>query len=582
MLNRLLFVATAFLIACLLAFVGIEHPSQQISFSDKQSIRTKTNLVRCSPDWNSLKEWLEEADIPPIPGAGNYQWKISTRSDSAQFYFNQGINTYYSFHIIESMASFRKAIKFDPGAAMLYWGQALAFGPNINDYGYAASPEALNAVNKARELSVSATALEKALIDAMSVRYTTDSADLNRRILNERYTAEMKKVYEQFPDEADAATLYADAMMLEHPWDLWFPDGNPKPWTPAIRSLLEKTLARAPLNPGANHYYIHVMEPSPFADKALPSANRLGKLTPGLSHTVHMPSHIYLRTGNYTAGVNVNIEAVKKYRLSIPLYSDVQNNDFLYIIHNLHMQANNAMMGGRYALAEKSAADLLNNIKPDYMQLPGALGNLVQYISMTPTLLRVKFGKWDKLLADPKPAENLIYARLIWHFGRGMAYAGRSKFDQAYEELGIMQSLMRDSSLYIPYTPFSPAIDGAAIAENILIGTLLRNKGKMEEAVAAFELAVTTEENMTYDEPRDWLISPSPYLGNCLLKMGKPEEAIKAFEKDQHNNRENGWSLYGLMQCYAAQANKSEQAKLLARYKKAFSLADISLKAAVY
>ena len=315
----------------------------------------KKNIIRCGPDWEALKEWMDESDIPPIPGAGAYTWKISTNNDSAQFYFNQGINTYYSFHIIESMASFKKAARFDPNCAMLWWAQALAYGPNINDLGYAASPEALQATQKAVELSSSANDVEKGLINAMSVRYTADSADVNRKILNEGYTQKMKLLYEKHSSNPDVAALYADAMMLEHPWDLWNIDGTPKSWTPLIREVLEKLLATAPNNPGAHHYYIHVMEPSPFADKALLSADRLGKLTPGLSHTVHMPSHIYLRTGNYAKGVSVNEAAVNSYNKIIPLYAPVTNNAFLYIIHNLHMQTNNALMAGRAGYSSSSA-----------------------------------------------------------------------------------------------------------------------------------------------------------------------------------------------------------------------------------
>ena len=192
-------------------------------------------LMLLTPDWNELKDQLEESDIPPIPGAGIYKWKISTKNDSAQFYFNQGINMYYSFHIIEAMASFKKATKFDENSAILYWAQALGYGPNINDYGYRASPEALAALNKAKELSSTANDLEKSLIDAMSVRYTADSADATRAQLNQAYTDKMKIVYEKFPTNPDAQALYADAMMLQHPWDLWNIDGTPKEWTPKIR-----------------------------------------------------------------------------------------------------------------------------------------------------------------------------------------------------------------------------------------------------------------------------------------------------------------------------------------------------------
>ena len=182
----------------------------------------------------------------------------------------------------------------------------------------------------------------------MAVRYTGDSTDVTRAQLNQLYTDMMKKVYEQFPNHPDAQALYADAMMLQHPWDLWNINGTPKPWTPLIRDVLEKLIAKSPNHPGGNHYYIHVMEPSPFAAKAIPSAERLGKTNPGLSHVVHMPSHIYLRTGNYQKGIDVNIDAVNSYKKSIPLYAPVTGADFLYIIHNLHMKTNHAMLEGNF------------------------------------------------------------------------------------------------------------------------------------------------------------------------------------------------------------------------------------------
>ena len=331
-----------------------------------------------------------------------------------------------------------------------------------------------------------------------------------------------------------------------------------------------------------NHYYIHVMEPSPFAYLAIPSANRLGKLTPGLSHTVHMPSHIYLRTGNYATGVSVNIEAVKKYKQILPLYSPVQNSDFLYIIHNLHMQVNNAMLGGRYAHSAQTSQDLLKSIRPDYLSIPGPMGNLVQYVYMTPTLVDVRFGKWDKLLTAAAPSESMKYATILYRFGKGMALANSSRINEAKEELLSMQMLMRDSSLYEPFTPFSPAIDGAAVAESLLSGTIALQQKKWEEAVTAFELAVSVEENMVYNEPRDWLINPKPYLGNTLLKMGKTSQAKEVFEKDLLTNKENGWSLYGIYQALSVEKRKTESLKMLARFKKAFALSDSRLVAAVY
>ncbi len=541
----------------------------------------KKNSISCSPDWNLLQNWIDEIDILPLPGAGNYKWKISTTSDSAQFYFNQGINCYYGFHIIEAMASFKKAAKFDAGCAILYWAQALGYGPNINDFGYRASAEALAATNKANELAATASAFEKDLIAAMQVRYTADSADATRAALNQAYTNKMKAVYLKHAAIADAQVLYADAMMLQHPWDLWNTDGTPKQWTPAIRQMLEKTLKQYPLHPGANHYYIHVMEPSPFAAKALHSAKRLGVTNPGLSHLVHMPSHIYLRTGWYQQGVDVNTNAVNSYQKSIQLYAPVTGADFLYVIHNLHMKTNNAMMMGNYEASLNAANETQQSIPKDYLSIPAPMGSYVQYINMTPLLVYVRFGKWNELLNMQQPEATQVYANVLYHFGRGMALAATQKNDAAKTELQALRLFMKDSSLAVPFTPFSTALEGAVVAENLLAGTIALKEKKMQEAITAFEKAVTTESSMTYNEPRDWLLNPKHYLGNALLQNNDAGKAAKIFSNDLQYNNENGWALYGL---YMAQLQQEKQtaAATLNRYNKAFGKAGVKLFAPVY
>jgi tetratricopeptide (TPR) repeat protein len=512
-----------------------------------------------------------------MPGAGNHQLKISTKNDSTQFYFNQGINMYYGFHIIEAMASFKKAARFDEKCAMAYWAQALSYGPNINDFGYSASPEALAAVDKAKEFANAVTPFEKELIDAMSVRYTADSADATRASLNKLYTAKMKQVYEHYQAIADAHALYADAMMLEHPWDLWNKNGTPKSWTPLIRATLEKALAKFPIHPGANHYYIHVMEPSPFAKLALPSAERLGKTNPGLSHLVHMPSHIYLRTGNYEKGVIVNVNAVTSYQNSIPLFAPVTGADFLYAIHNLHMKANNAMMMGNAFIAEASALETRNSIPAAYLEIPAPMGSYVQYIYMTPLLADVRFGKWKNLLQMDKPAASLVFANVLYHFGRGMALAGTLKLEEAKQELARMQLLMKDSLLSIPFTPFSPAIDGAVVAEHMLLGTIALKEKKMTEAIAAFEKAVITDDSIVYNEPRDWMLNSKHYLGNAYLLSGNGVKAQQVFLKDLEYNSENGWALYGLHQSLLMQKKTKEATGVKARFQKAFAKADVKM-----
>jgi tetratricopeptide (TPR) repeat protein len=581
MKSRLLLLVPLSLITALLAFRLKEMNSKAHAVPDTK-VTAKKTIMSCGPDWEALKEWFDETDIPPVPGSGIYKWKISTSNDSAQFYFNQGINMYYSFHIIEAMASFKKAARFDPGSAILYWAQALCYGPNINDFGYRASPEALAAVNKAKELSANSSPLEKELINAMSIRYTGDSADVTRAELNQDYADMMKKVYSKFPNNPDAQALYADAMMLQHPWDLWYVNGTPKQWTPLIREVLERLLSKSPNHPGANHYYIHVMEPSPFAAKALPSAERLGKTNPGLSHVVHMPSHIYLRTGNYNKGVDVNIDAVNSYKKSIPLYAPVTGADFLYIIHNLHMKTNNAMLAGNFKISQAAAFETRNSIPFDYLSIPAPMGNAIQYIYMVPTLVYIRFGKWDELLQMPEPEHAQVYANVLYRFGRGMALAGQSRFAEAKYELEQMQQGMKDSSLAIPFSPFSSALEGSIVADGLLTGTIAVKEKRMSDAVFAFGKAVTTEENMIYDEPRDWLLNPKHFLANAFLENGDGEKAEEALRKDLLNNNENGWALFGLYKALLQQKKNAEAAKVLSRFKTAFSKADVKITTPVY
>src|SRR5688500_10199590 len=229
---KLLLIPATIVVALLLAF-RLREDKTILSSSFTNKAYKNRNIISCSPDWNALKTWIEEVDIPPMPGSGDLKWPISTTNDSAQFYFNQGINTYYGFHIIEAMASFKKAAKFDSTSAMIYWAQALAYGPNINDLGYAASPDALLATGKAVELSTTGIAKEKILIEAQQVRYSADST-ISREKLNQLYADKMKEAYEKYPDDANIAALYADALMLQHPWDLWNVNGTPRPWTPLI------------------------------------------------------------------------------------------------------------------------------------------------------------------------------------------------------------------------------------------------------------------------------------------------------------------------------------------------------------
>ncbi len=475
-----------------MGYTGIKRSSAEV---DKEAYlkaiqKKRLTVISCTPDWaNYHLSKTEIQQMIPLPGTGSHSWKISTKNDSAQFYFNQGINLYYGFHIIESLPSFKKAQLFDPGCAMLYWGEALAYGPNINDFGYAASPDALVAVSKAKELLKTATAKEKDLVEAITLHYSDDSTQ-ERKHLNELYADKMKSLYTKYPNDAEIGALYVDALMNLHPWDLWLHDGEPEPWTPQIQKVLENILKYAPDHPGANHYYIHTMEASPFADKAIASADKLGRLAPGMAHMVHMPSHIYIRTGQYDKGVGVNKSAVARYATYLNLYPDVANNTSLYEIHNRHMQAACSMNQSDYSGALKDAVDCRNSFDTSLLSMEAPWGNYVQYVYMTPELTMITFEKWNDIMSQPDVELRFHYAALIQQFARGMAFANTGGLDLAKASLSKIEDLLNEADLAIVPTPFSAPVTSGKVAKYILLGTIAEKENNLAAALNYFKIAV--------------------------------------------------------------------------------------------
>jgi len=509
-------------------------------------LKKRSTIIGCTPDWSTYHlSKLEVQQMIPLPGTGSHAWKISTQNDSAQFYFNQGINLYYGFHIIEALPSFKKAQTFDPNCAILYWAEALAYGPNINDLGYAASPDALVATKKAKELMNASSSLEKALIETMQVRYSDDSTQ-KREFLNQRYADGMRELYTRFPSNAEIGALYADALMIQHPWNLWQHNGRPKPWTPQIKNVLENVLKHSPDHPGANHYYIHTMEASPYAFKANASADRLGRLTPGIGHLVHMPSHIYIRTGQYEKGVKVNKSAIENYHTYLQLYPEVANNAFLYEIHNRHMQATCSMNKNNYSFALKDAVECRNGFDTSLLSMEAPMGDYIQYVYMTPELTMVTFEKWQDIINQPDVETQFHYASLIQQFAKGLAYANNNDLEMARSSLTKLESLLSEKDLSVVLTPFNAPVTSGNIAKYILKGTIAEKENDLRTAIDYFKMAVATEDSLVYNEPRDWLVSSRHFLGNALLTAKKYKEAQKVFYEDLKVQPNNFVSLKGL------------------------------------
>ncbi|RYY70410.1 MAG: hypothetical protein EOO13_06680 [Chitinophagaceae bacterium] len=583
-MNKKILLAEAFLaLFVVLGFklaVGNDQ-SKKSTMPVRDAIYKGRTVMNCSPDWNQLNADSIGINMKPLPGWGTYSWPISTRNDSAQFYFNQGINMYYAFHIIEAMGSFKKAQEFDGNNPMVYWAQALAYGPNINDFVYAASADAVQAAQKARELSANSSAKEKALISAMLVRYSTDSS-ISRQTLNEQYAAAMKKLYEQFPTDADAASLYADALMVLHPWQYWQHNGKPEAWTPELIAVLENTLKSHPQHPGANHYYIHSMEASPNPGKALNSADRLGSMMPLVSHMVHMPSHIYIRTGNYEKGMTVNDKSLDGYKQYLALYPDVVNNAFLYAVHNYHMKVTCAMMRPNYSTSMQAAKETANSFDSAYLSLPQPLGNYIQYVALTPQMVNVRYGKWAQVLQMEQPKAHHQFASLLHHWARGMAFANSAKLPEAKLELSFFLQRVTHPDLQIRMEPFNTPAEQALVAQKLLEGMIAQKENDLPGATAFFEQAVQAEDRLIYTEPRDWLIPARHWLANVLIKSKQFSKAKKVLLQDLAINPNNFYALSAMLQVSSREGNAANTSRYKKELAAAFKGSDLDQPALLY
>ncbi|HNP22368.1 MAG TPA: hypothetical protein PKM63_11735 [Panacibacter sp.] len=537
--------------------------------------------IGCAVNIGAIDFNDEENDIPLLGGWGNYRMPVTVSNDSSRIYFEQGINMYYGFHIIEAIASFQKAIKFDTGFAMGYWGKALAYGPNINDLGYSASPDALVAVEKAKSLYYNCSGVEKALVNAIAVRYSADTMQ-SRGKLNQLYANAMKSVHEQYPESADAASLYADALMVQHPWDLYDNRGKPKPWTPAIVNVLEGLVKEFPNHPGANHYYIHTIEGSDHPQDGIVVADRLGKFMPGVAHLVHMPSHIYIRSGYYDKGIEVNKEAVASYNNYLSQFPAVKNADYLYIVHNLHMEATCANMDARYADAVQISNECHNSFDSSYLDAGGYFGAYAQYIFMTPYLTMIRFGHWNDILNGPAQPKSHVYANLLWHYARGVAFARKELPDAAKSELDSMLQDMNDIQLQESPPAFNAPVKVAAVAESILEGLIAEEKNDIVTAINAYKDAVRQEDNLLYNEPRDWVHPARQYLGDALTKAGRFREAETVFRDDLKINPNNPWSLTGLQTVLLLENKKNDGLAVQEKLREALKRSDTKISNAVF
>ena len=517
---------------------------------------------------------------PRLAGLGDDAFPVTTRSAESQQFVDQGLRLTYAFNHSEALRAFKEAARLDPENAMAYWGWALVLGPNLNlPMQPAVAPQARHAAQRALELASKVSPREKAYIDAIAQRYAGDAAT-DRRSLDEAYARAMKRVLDRHPDDLDAATLYAAALVNLSPWNYWNLDGTPRPHTDEIVAILESVLQRNPQHVGALHYLIHLFEDR-FPARAESHADALRPLMPGAGHIVHMPSHIYMRVGRYSDSYAVNAlaaEADEGYIIQCRAQGVYPLN---YYPHNVHFLAWSAMFLGRPDLALAAARKIVQKVPTD-LASDGNVWALYEVFLAQPIFVMVRFGMWEAMLAETKPSVDSQFITGIWHYGRALAFlhSGRpAKARQELDWLAQRRQAMGELGRYVSATSGEKLL---TIAEEIVRGELAAREGHTLEGLARLERAVRLEDGLAYNAPPEWYFPVRHWLGAMLLDVGRPDEAEVVYAADLRSNPENAYALLGLKLALEQQGKTEDAQSAARRFARAWSGATHELQSSRY
>lgn len=518
---------------------------------------------------------MVDGKVPLMDNLGSHTHTISTANETAQKFFNQGLILAYGFNHELAIASFQEALMHDPECAMCYWGIAWALGPNINlPMDNALVPDAWAALQMAQELAPKATEKEQAYITALATRYAPEPVD-DRAPLDLAFADAMREVVTAYPDDLDAAAIFAESLMDTIPWNYWTPEGEPREATVEILATLEHVLEVNPNHPAANHYYIHATEASTTPELALPSAQRLETLVPGAGHLVHMPAHTYWRVGQYADAYRVNIAAHSSDMNTVGGTPDQGTfYSLAYYPHNLHFLFAAAQMMGNSANTIQAANDLVASLPTDtYREIP-----MLEDFNPTHLYALVRFGKWDEVLAVAAPPEDLQLSVGMWHYAQGMAQLRTGDVNKAQEHLAAVQERAAMPEMTSQgLLSFATAEQILRIASGILAGEIAAAQGDMDTAVAELEAAVAIQDSLAYIEPPAWYYPTRQTLGAILLEAGRAEEAEAVYRADLEQYPANGWSLFGLASALEAQDKHDEAAQVQAEFEAAWQNADVEL-----
>jgi tetratricopeptide (TPR) repeat protein len=519
---------------------------------------------------------------PLFDGLGNHHQVVSTRSPKAQRYFDQGLMLCYAFNHTEAIRSFRSAAQIDPDCAMAWWGVAYAFGPHVNKPMTKEDNQgAWEALQQAVARRGQASPREQAYIDAIAQRYQAEFNE-NRATLDKAYAHAMQELAAQYPDDLDAQVLKAEALMDTMPWDYWLKDRRPKPETEEALAALRDVMRRDPKHPGANHFYIHAVEAGPAPELGLPAADRLGAYAPEAGHLVHMPSHIYMRVGQYHDAAESNERAVRADQQYVLNCAAQGFYPGLYYPHNVHFLWYATLFEGRSAEALR-AANRATQYANDNICGPIQVLEAPRFRHL-PWLTWARFGRWDEILRIPEPpaTNSFLVDRVMWHYTRGLAFVAHQDPDAAANEQTQMVRLIHSDRVRELENPHFPAGAVLAIPEHLLAGKIAGARGDVKEMISSLQLAVSGEDALPYMEPAFWPIPTRPTLAAAWLTAGDPVKAEAVFREDLKRWPRNGWSLFGLEQSLRKQGKVDSAENVRRELDEAWKYADVRLDLASF
>ncbi|ESU28273.1 hypothetical protein FLJC2902T_16210 [Flavobacterium limnosediminis JC2902] len=564
-------------IVLLLVIVLTSFFSCKKETSQKEAAAAGKNSMSCAPQTVDAKWYTSDNKAPLFKGMDVINYPITTKNPEAQKYFNQGLALAYGFNHAEAARSFYYATKLDPECAMCFWGFAYVLGPNYNAGMEPDNYErAYKAIQTAIKFSDKASESEKALINALSKRYVEKPLD-DRSKLDIAYSDAMKEVNNKYPDDININALYAESVMDLHPWDLYEKNGTPKKWTPEIVALFEKILKKDPKHIGANHFYIHAVEASNTPERGNAAAKFFDDgYAAAFGHLVHMPSHIYIRTGEYHKGTLANINAVKVDSNYVTMCHAQGAYPLAYYPHNYHFMAGTATLEGNSKWAIIGANETANHVHPQTMIEPG--WSTLQHYYVIPYYVAVKFGKWDDILKMKLVSDTLKYPKAVEHYARGMAYLGKKNFTKAKGEFVKLEVLSYDKSLEkMTIWEINSMHSIVEIATKVLKAEILASERNYTQSINLLQKAIVIEDGLNYNEPPDWFFSVRHHLGAIQIEAGRYDDAIKTYEEDLKRLPKNGWAHHGLKLAYEKLNNKAKVKEMEQLIAKSWATADIKI-----